>query len=68
MKIPKKNGRPRIDENQEEALSTFSVRMSFRLVRLSRKIGGGNYAEGLRISVERTAADIEFMESLDKKK
>jgi hypothetical protein len=60
----KKIGRPRIDPDQDEALDNYTVRMSFRQARIAKKIGGGVFSEGLRLALDRAAADMEFMNSV----
>lgn len=63
----KKTGRPKLVPEQEEALDRYTARLSSRQARLARKIGHGNFSEGLRAALERAADDIEFMEGRARK-
>jgi hypothetical protein len=63
----KKTGRPKLVPEQEMALERYTARLSFQQARLARKLGGGNFSEGLRAALERAAEDIEFMEGRKRK-
>lgn len=64
----KTGGRPRPCPDQEEPIAFYGVRMSHRQMRIAKKIGGGNFSEGLREALEHCAADIQFMDEARKKR
>ena len=59
-----KTGRPRLVKDQEDPLANYTARITFRQARLARRIGLGNLSEGIRLAIERAAADLAFMEAL----
>ena len=55
-------GRPKLCPDQEDPLKLYAGRLSHRQMRIAKKIGGGNFSEGLRAALEHCAADIRFMD------
>ncbi len=46
----------KLDENQDEPCKKYDVRLTFRLGRIAKKLGGGNLSAGIRAALERAAA------------
>lgn len=57
----KKMGRPKLCPDQEVALATGQAKMSFKQMRLARKLGGGNFSQGIREALEHVAKDMDFI-------
>jgi hypothetical protein len=55
-------GRPKLCPDQEDPLKLYAGRLSHRQMRIAKKIGGGNFSEGLRSALEHCATDIRFMD------
>ena len=60
-------GRPIQCPDQEVALKHRTLRVSFKQERLAEKFGLGNFGEGVRLALERAAADIRFMDEVNEK-
>lgn len=63
----KTGGRPKPCPDQDDALKFYGVRMSHRQMRLAKKLGGGNFSQGLREALEQCAKDIVFMDECHKR-
>ncbi len=66
MEYPK-GGRPRIESAQEEPLDNYTSRVPYRLARVIRRVGDGNFSAGVRRLAERAAQDFEFMKGFPEK-
>ncbi len=67
MDAEKRNGRPRLCPEQDSALERYTLRLSFKDARLARKIGGGNFSEGIRAALQKAAEDIDWINRKGKK-
>lgn len=63
----KKNGRPKLCSDQETPLENYAARLSFKQARLVRKLGGGNFSEGLRAALDKVAEDLDWINERSKK-
>ncbi len=57
-------GRPKLYTQQEEAMVKSSVRTTNWHIRAARKIGEGNFSEGVRVCIERTVVELGNRDTL----
>ncbi len=60
-------GRPKLCPEQEVALERYTLRLDFSRVRFLRRVGEGNFSEGVRRVTDHARDDEEFMKRVSKK-
>ncbi len=60
-------GRPRLCPEQSVVLERYTLRLDFSRMRFLRRVGEGNFSEGVRRVTDRVLNDEEFMREVSKK-